>query len=52
MLAPAASRDAGEILDRLGAALATAGLRLSRWPAGTQRFAYGPQAESARPTLH
>jgi hypothetical protein len=57
MLSPGASRGAGEILDRLGGLLASAGLTLFRWPPQTERYVLGP-AEGGdvprppRPTLH
>ncbi|MGD9615532.1 MAG: hypothetical protein AB7H90_09025 [Alphaproteobacteria bacterium] len=58
MLSPTASNGAGEILDRLGALLADAGLTLFRWPPRTERYVLGPapkaghEATSSRPTLH
>jgi hypothetical protein len=52
MLAPAASGDASELLDRIGSALATAGLRLSRIPGATQRFAFASETAVLGPTLH
>ena len=58
MLAPDASNGAAEILDRLGALLADAGLTLFRWPPRTERYVLGPAREGAddaaprRPTLH
>jgi hypothetical protein len=59
MLSPSASRGAGEILDRLGVLLASAGLTLFRWPPQTERYVLGPAHETAdyenpprRPTLH
>lgn len=58
MLLPSASNGVAEILDRLGALLADAGLKLFRWPPQTERFVLGPGRESEqrtaprRPTLH
>jgi hypothetical protein len=42
MLSPSASSGVGEILDRLGALLAGAGLTLFRWPPQTERYVLGP----------
>ena len=63
MLSPGASRGAGEILERLGALLADAGLTLFRWQPRTERYVLGPAPRSEydrdehepptrRPTLH
>jgi hypothetical protein len=56
MLTAEASRDAGEILDRIGLVFAARGLRLSRGGADTERFVFGGDSESpppvVRPTLH
>jgi hypothetical protein len=56
MLAPAASLDAGEILDRLGASFAAEALRLSRWPLDTERSAFQNSREGRAglgpPTIH
>jgi len=56
MLTAEASRDAGEILDRIGLVFAARGLRLSRCAADTERFAFGDESESMpqaiHPTLH
>ena len=57
MLSPDASAHAGQILDRFGALLATAGLVLSSRPMTTERYILGParndEAPAARrPTLH
>jgi hypothetical protein len=42
MLSPKASADAGQILDRLGAIFAVAGLKLFGCPAETERYVLGP----------
>jgi hypothetical protein len=56
MLSPSASRDAGEILDRLGAALGAGSLLLPIPPRETERFAFDPSTDMSqsvgRPTLH
>ena len=58
MLSPDASNGAAEILDRLGALLADAGLTLLRWRPRTERYVLGPAREREnevalrRPTRH
>jgi hypothetical protein len=53
MLSPAASRDAGEILDRLGALFAVGAFRLSSRLLDTERSAFHDSAAgSDRPTIH
>jgi len=56
MLTAEASRDAGEILDRIGRVFAERGLHLSRCAADTERFVFGGDSEAMphelRPTLH
>jgi hypothetical protein len=58
MLSPTASSGAAEILDRLGALLADAGLSLYRWPPKSERYVLGPASEAEDaplrrpPTLH
>jgi hypothetical protein len=55
ILSPGASNGAAEILDRLGALLADAGMQLFRWPPQTERYVLGPasedEGEPRRPTL-
>ncbi|MGE0260130.1 MAG: hypothetical protein AB7H71_05695 [Alphaproteobacteria bacterium] len=56
ILTPAASSDAGQLLERLGAVLRTGDLALSTWTIGIERFVFGPapdtDAKPMRPTLH
>ena len=63
MLSPSASSGVGEILDRLGGLLASAGMILFRWPPRTERYVLGPAPQARydepeheppprRPTLH
>jgi hypothetical protein len=58
MLSPTASSGAAEILDRLGALLADAGLSLYRWPPKSERYVLSPAPEAEHgplrrpPTLH
>jgi len=56
MLTPAASRDAGEILERLAAVLTAGNCRLSCWPIDAARFVFAPAPEGTpqptRPTVH
>jgi hypothetical protein len=56
ILTAEASRDAGEMLGRIGRIFAASGLRLSRCAADTERFAFDGDAESPpdgiRATLH
>jgi hypothetical protein len=56
IISPAASDGAAEILDRLGALLADAGLALSQWPPRTERYVLGPASDTNpapyRPMLH
>jgi len=56
ILTPAASCDAGEMLERLGAALTAGNHKLSRWTIDLERFVFGLAPETAekpiRPVLH
>ena len=56
LLTPAASCDAGDILERLGAVLTAGDHRLSGWTIAGARFAFAPApaaaARTPRPLLH
>jgi hypothetical protein len=54
ILTPAASSDAGQLLDRLASVLRAGDLALSTWTIGIERFVFGPAPaeKPVRPTLH